>query len=328
MPAMGQPKQSIAYIPGLYLHPNRTLIAEQNEFTRHEMNVFNTACLSAQVYTQNTPKGSVEHSLFIAANTLEMMREMSSLPAFKRIPPKSVWEVTKMALASPNSSHFFTNLRACNALTLWFPELEKLWGIPNPSLWHPEIDTGLHTMMVLQRANQLSNNIAVRYAALVHDLGKALTDTTQWPSHHGHDDLGLQAIENCSSRIGVPFEFTQLALLVSAHHSKIHRLNQQSPHSVLALLGSTNAFTHKENFENMLLVCQADFQGRKGFLNRAYPQVQQWLTLLSLCHDILRPLVTPENANEYINTHAQIRLRLHQKIDTYLQQNFATQLLS
>ncbi|MFC3121500.1 multifunctional CCA addition/repair protein [Agaribacter flavus] len=227
-----------------------------------------------------------DYGFAIHNDTLCLMRKLVQARELEHLSAPRVWQETASALQDQHPHIYFTLLKSIDGLSYWFSELDKLWGIPNPSLWHPEIDTGVHTMMVLEKAVEFSQDLSVRFSALVHDLGKALTDTTNWPSHHGHDDLGLPAIEACCKRLTVPNECRDLALLTSAHHSVVHRLYNQSAEDILAVLNASDAWRRPERFKKMLNVCKADFLGRKFFANRAYPQAEDFYSLYQQCAEV------------------------------------------
>jgi tRNA nucleotidyltransferase (CCA-adding enzyme) len=154
-----------------------------------------------------------------------------------------------------------------------FPEIAALYGVPQPEKWHPEIDTGLHTMQVLDVAAELSGDTTVRFAALVHDLGKGLTPRQEWPRHVGHEEAGAALIERLCARLRVPNEHRDLAVQVARHHAKVHRAAELRPGTVLELLEDTDAFRRAERFERMLVACEADARGRGPDLRLApYPQ--------------------------------------------------------
>ena len=167
---------------------------------------------------------------------------------------------------------YFAVLKTCGALDYWFVELSKLWGVPNPPKWHPEIDTGVHTLMVLEQAAKLSNDLSVRYASLLHDLGKALTSPEKWPSHHGHEKLGLNAINQLCDRIKAPNDCRDLALLVSEYHTHIHHAYELKPKTLLKMFHACDAWRKPERFNNLLTCCIADARGRTNFENCDYPQ--------------------------------------------------------
>lgn len=257
---------------------NRRILRHVSDaFTEDPLRVFRVARFAARYKEEN---------FAIANQTLGLMKAISQSGELKHLSAERVWKETSRSLLEPYPDVYFSVLKSVDALSDWFPELEKLWGIPNPSRWHPEIDTGLHTMMVLKQACRISKRLSVRYAALVHDFGKGLTDTTLWPSHKGHDDLGLAPISALSKRLKVPNECAELARLVSSHHSAVHRLSEQSPESVLNVFNQADAWRKPERFIQLLDTCYADFAGRKNFALLEYPQREQWLALLNICQQV------------------------------------------
>jgi len=164
-------------------------------------------------------------------------------------------------------------LRGCGALAALFPELDRLFGVPQPPKWHPEIDTGVHTLQVLDVACELSHETAVRFAALMHDVGKGLTPPEQWPSHIGHEQAGVRVIADLCDRLKVPTEHRELAQVVSREHQRIHRAQELRDATVLEVLEATDAFRRPDRFEKLLLACEADARGRGPEL-RARPYEQ------------------------------------------------------
>ncbi len=160
----------------------------------------------------------------IAPETRDLMRQMVDDGEADALVPDRVWKETEAALRGPNPRIFFESLRACRALRVLYPEIDALFGIPQPAKWHPEIDTGLHTMMVLEQAEKLSNAVEVRFAALVHDLGKATTRQSDLPSHPGHEQRSIKIIKSMADRLPVPRACRDLALLVAEYHSHCHRV--------------------------------------------------------------------------------------------------------
>ncbi len=208
----------------------------------------------------------------IAPETRDLMRQMVSAGEADALVPDRVWKETEAALAGPNPRVFFESLRACRALGALFPEIDALFGVPQPPKWHPEVDTGLHTMMVLEQAAALSADVAVRFAALVHDLGKATTEQDDWPSHPGHELRGKDIIKAMSQRLPLPKACRDLGVLVSEFHTHCHRASELRDKSIVKVLESTDAFRRPERFEKFLLACEADARGRTAFEDRAYPQ--------------------------------------------------------
>jgi tRNA nucleotidyltransferase (CCA-adding enzyme) len=209
----------------------------------------------------------------VAPATLELMRSIAASGELAALVPERVWVETERALGEQQPAVYFEVLRACGALEVVFPEIAALFGVPQPENWHPEIDTGLHTMQVLEVAAQMSADTTVRFAALVHDLGKGLTPREQWPRHIGHEAAGAALIEKLCTRLRAPNDHRELAVLVARHHAKVHRVAELRPGTLLELLEQTDAFRRGERFERLLVACEADARGRGPQLRVSpYPQ--------------------------------------------------------
>jgi tRNA nucleotidyltransferase (CCA-adding enzyme) len=209
----------------------------------------------------------------VADETLDLMREMVANGEVDALVPDRVWKETEAALRGPASRVYFEILRQCGALARVFPEVDALFGVPQPERWHPEIDTGVHVMMVLDEAEKLTPSGAVRFAALVHDLGKATTPADRLPSHPGHERRGAKLIARFAERLPVPKAWRELAVLVAEFHTHCHRAFELRPETVLKVLERTDAFRRPERFDDFLLTCEADARGRKGLEDRRYAQV-------------------------------------------------------
>ena len=210
----------------------------------------------------------------IAPETLALMKDISQSGELSHLSAERVWKETARSLMEDSPEVYFETLRSCTALKVWFEELDKLWGIPNPAKWHPEIDTGVHTMMVLEKAVALSDKLEIRFAGLVHDLGKALTDPEKWPSHAGHEQLGVKPINALCDRLKVPNSCRELAILVCQAHSAIHRATTLPPEIALKVLNHCDAWRKPERFIDVLTTCKADAMGRKNFETTPYPQAE------------------------------------------------------
>lgn len=208
----------------------------------------------------------------IAEETLTLMRQLVDAGEMQHLVPERVWQEMHTALATPDPAVFFSVLRECGALAALLPELEALFGVPQPEVFHPEIDTGVHMMMVLEQAAQLSQDSAVRYAALVHDLGKGSTPPDLLPSHTGHEERGAELIEALSSRLRVPNDFRELGALVSRQHTRCHRAMKHGAADLFLTLELCDALRRPQRFEQFLLACEADARGRKGMQQKPYPQ--------------------------------------------------------
>ena len=208
----------------------------------------------------------------VAAETLDLMRAMVAAGEVDALVSERVWVELAKALGEATPSRFFETLRACGALARLFPEVDGLWGIPQPAKWHPEIDTGVHTMMVVDMAARLSPDPEVRFAALTHDLGKATTPEEVLPSHHGHEGRGVALLEAMGERLRIPRRFLDLARITARYHGQVHKIDELRPGTILDLLEGADAFRRPGRFHQMLTACEADFRGRGGYAERAYPQ--------------------------------------------------------
>lgn len=208
----------------------------------------------------------------IAPETNELMRRMVAAGEVDALVPERVWQELARALAEPRPSAFFEALRACGALARLFPEIERLWGVPQPPQHHPEIDTGVHTMMVLESAARLTGDTRVRFAALVHDLGKGTTPPEEWPRHIAHEERSVTLVEDLCARFRIPNDHRDLAVLAARHHGQVHRAEELRPGAVLELLEATDAFRRPERFELFLLACEADSRGRTGYEDSVFTQ--------------------------------------------------------
>ncbi len=208
----------------------------------------------------------------VAEETLAMMRSMVAAGEVDALVPERIWRELERSLGEPQPRAAIELLRACGALRSIMPELDALFGIPQRPEWHPEIDTGEHTLLTLQVAVMRGASTPIRFALLMHDLGKALTPKDQWPRHHGHEQLGVSAIENLCSRLRVPSEFRELAVLASRYHTHVHRGLELRASTILELLEQSDAFRRPERFADFLEVCECDARGRLGLQDQPYPQ--------------------------------------------------------
>jgi len=208
----------------------------------------------------------------IAPETNELMRDMVNAGEVDALVAERVWTETERALGEKNPARFFEVLRDCGALEKLFPEIERLFGVPQPEKHHPEIDTGLHTLMVLTQAARLSPDTRVRFAALVHDLGKGTTPKDQWPKHIAHEERGVPLVEDLCQRLRVPKSYRELAVAVTRYHLHYHRAAELKPATLLKLFGALDAFRRPERFELFILACEADSRGRTGFENAHFDQ--------------------------------------------------------
>ena len=220
----------------------------------------------------------------IAPDTLQLMQTLTLQGELQHLTAERVWAETEKALNEKNPEIYFETLRQVGALAVLFPELDALYGVPNPAKYHPEIDSFVHTMMVLQQATLLSEQVdchksAVRFAAICHDLGKARTPKSNWPHHHGHEKLGIVPTRNLCKRLKVPSYYQQLAELTCEYHTHIHKIVELRPETVVKLFNTFDVWRKPLRFMEFLLVCFADTRGRKGFEHSQYPQQEFALAL-------------------------------------------------
>lgn len=210
----------------------------------------------------------------IAPETMSLMTQIVKSGELNALTPERVWMEWEKSLSCDDPQIFLEILRECGALKVILPEVDALFGVPQPEKWHPEIDTGIHTLMVAKQAAKLSSSLPVRLAAQLHDLGKGITPTEEWPSHKMHCHTGLKLIKEVCQRQKVPNEFRDLALLVCEHHSNVHRAQELRPATFIKILDKMDSWRKPERLEQVLLCCQADHAGRKGLENQPYPQSQ------------------------------------------------------
>ena len=215
---------------------------------------------------------AARYGFSIAPETAALMCEMVEAGEVDALTPERIWQELEKALGESAPARFFMVLRECGALSRLFPEVDALFGIPQPKEHHPEIDTGVHTMMVLEASARLTSDLQVRFAALVHDLGKALTPKSEWPKHIDHEGAGGALVEALCNRCKAPAAYRELGKSVAEHHLRCHRALEMKASSVVKLLGALDTFRRPERLLQFVLTCHADAIGRKGFENRPYPQ--------------------------------------------------------
>jgi tRNA nucleotidyltransferase (CCA-adding enzyme) len=216
----------------------------------------------------------------LAPETLALMRDMVTRGEVDHLVPERVWQEMQRALASERPSAFIGLLRECGALARLLPEVNALFGVPQRVEYHPEVDAGVHTQMVCDQAARLApGNARVGFAALVHDLGKALTPTAELPRHINHEHAGLKPLSAVCERYKLPGDYRDLAVAACREHLNIHRLMELRPETVHDLIARCDGFRQPGRIAELALVCEADKRGRLGLENEAYPQAALLLRL-------------------------------------------------
>lgn len=209
----------------------------------------------------------------VAPETIGAMKRLTAAGKLADIAPERIWAETAKALTAKTPSCYFLCLRQVGALAVTFPEIDALFGVPQPEEHHPEIDTGRHTMLVLNNVSAMTTDTRTRFAALCHDLGKSLTDWQAPPHHHyGHEQLGLKQIAKMGARLRIPTAYLSLAKTAAAQHTLAHTVSKLKSERVLKLLEAVDAIRRPERLEQFLLICEADARGRRYFDNHEYPQ--------------------------------------------------------
>ncbi|THF30375.1 multifunctional CCA addition/repair protein [Pseudomonas atacamensis] len=208
----------------------------------------------------------------VADETMDLMRQLSESGELQALTAERSWKEISRALMEDHPQVFIQVLRDCGALRELMPEVDALFGVPQPETHHPEIDTGLHTLSVLEQSALLKQPLTVRWACLLHDLGKGLTPEEEWPRHIAHEHTGLELIKAVNERFKVPKDCQELALLVGQYHTHGHRALELKASTLLELLQSFDIYRRPQRFEEFIAACEMDARGRKGLEQRSYPQ--------------------------------------------------------
>jgi tRNA nucleotidyltransferase (CCA-adding enzyme) len=242
----------------------------------------------------------------IAPETQVLMTSMVQHGEVDALLPERVWQELARALMEKQPSRFFTALRECGALQKIFPEIDALFGVPQPAGYHPEIDCGIHVMLVLDDAARHNHALPVRFAALTHDLGKGNTPKEILPRHIGHEQRGVTLLQALCARTRVPAECRDLALLVTRYHSDIHRARELRPDTIVRLFSHCDAWRRPERFTQILQACASDARGRTGHEHDAYPQADYLLQALRAAQQVDAGAIARACADKtQIATHVQ-----------------------
>ncbi|HHX35621.1 MAG TPA: multifunctional CCA addition/repair protein, partial [Gammaproteobacteria bacterium] len=208
----------------------------------------------------------------VAAETMELMRQLSESGELQHLTPERIWQEFARALMEDNPEVFIQVLRDCGALKALLPEVDALFGVPQPAEHHPEVDTGVHILSVLQQCARFQHTLNIRWACLLHDLGKGTTEPEQWPRHIAHEKRGLALIKKVNKRFKAPNDCAQLALLVGEYHTHAHRALELRPATLLKLLMAFDIMRRPQRFADFIAASEMDSRGRLGFEDRFYPQ--------------------------------------------------------
>ncbi len=230
----------------------------------------------------------------IAAETLALMQQLAESGELEALTPERVWKETARALMEDHADEYFETLRACGALKVLFPELDALYGVPQRPEYHPEIDCGIHTMMSLQQACKANYSLEVRFAVLMHDLGKALTPVDELPRHIMHEERGIAPVTEVCDRLKVPTHTKQLAIAVCKEHLKCHQALTLKPGTLWRLLQRLDVLRRPERVEAYVQACECDSRGRLGLENREYPQAQYVLDAMEVVRGIKAQDLPPD----------------------------------
>lgn len=211
------------------------------------------------------------------------MQDIAASGELAHLTQERVWQETQRALGESQPWVYFQALKDCNALAIIFPELDNLFGIPQPEKHHPEIDCGIHSLMVLEQASKLSEDSQIRWASLLHDLGKGLTKDELLPSHHGHEQTGEQLVIELNQRLKTPNEFKDLSRLVCLYHTHVHRAFELKPQTLLKFFNKIDLWRKPERLQQILLACKADSRGRTGFEDIEYKQMEYISEIAQAC---------------------------------------------
>jgi tRNA nucleotidyltransferase (CCA-adding enzyme) len=270
---------------GEYIDPYNGIPDIKNKILRHVSNAF--AEDPVRILRIARFMARYKHLGFSIANeTITLMKEMVSAGEVDALVPERVWQEMQKALREKTPTAFITTLRDCGALQRILPELDCLFGVPQPIEHHPEIDTGIHTMMVLEQACLLSDDAQVRFAALLHDLGKGTTAKQEWPRHIAHEARGADIVKKVCQRLRVPNEYRDLAERTARFHLHYHRALELKPATVVKTLEQLDAYRKPERFEKFLLASEADARGRTGYENKDFPQGNYLRRALTVTKDI------------------------------------------
>ncbi len=249
-----------------------------------------------------TARFAARFGFHIAPETLQLMTEMVHNGEVDALVAERVWQEIARGLMEQHPSRMFYTLRESSALTRIMPEIDVLFGVPQPAHAHPEIDTGVHIMMAIDYAARKNYSLAVRFATLTHDLGKGTTPPEEWPRHIGHEARSVELVKDLSKRIKVPKDERDLALLVAKFHGNVHRAAELKPSTIANILQTVDAYRKPTRFQEFLQACACDFHGRPGYLQKTYSQSTRLEQALTAAKSVNAGMIAAELSKTMLDT--------------------------
>jgi len=243
----------------------------------------------------------------VAPETRALMAEMVQNGEVDTLVAERVWQELSRGMLEAKPSRLFETLQGCGALARILPEVDRLFGVPQPEKYHPEIDTGVHIMLVLDYAASQDYPLPVRFAALTHDLGKGTTPPEEWPRHIDHEQRGVKLVQELCQRLRVPNDCRELALVTARYHGETHHALEMRPSTLLKLVQATDALRQRERFEHFLQACECDYRGRPGYSERPYPQAELLRTVLQAALSVDAGAIAQQCAGS-----EQIKIRVYE----------------
>lgn len=259
----------------------------------------------------------------VAKATLKEMQGICQAGELQHLSAERVWQETQRALQTRSPQLFFQLLYQVGGLTYWFAEVQRLFGVPQPTKWHPEIDCGVHSLMVLEQASKITPNEAIRFSSLIHDLGKATTPKHMLPSHHGHEERGVALVRSLCTRLKVPREYLQLSMLGARWHTHFHRHDEMRASTYLKVLNAIDYFRRPHHLDELLIVSESDSKGRIGFGYKPYHEKIFWQTMVAKLNQFERTKRTQNTAFQQLSNE-QKKQTIHRQRLTVIQQYLKT----
>lgn len=292
---------------GQLIDPYHGLSDLENKILRHVSPAF----VEDPVRVLRIARFAARFNFIIADETKILIQQMIAAGELEHLVAERVWQELAKALQTKQPSRFFIALRDVGALAPLFPEIDRLFGVPQVKKWHPEVDTGVHVMMVIDQAARLSNELSVRFAALCHDLGKGTTPAEILPKHSGHEERSIDLTKALCQRLRVPNALQTLAIKVARYHTHMHLLFEMRADTILKVLYALDAFRQPQQFDYYLLASEADFRGRPGYENADMPEVKVFKDCFSACQAIVATPIIEQGlkGKEIANSMAKQRVK-------------------